>query len=1676
MAVGCLTRTKILNEYKGAIVNNIDGSLTVYLPNLQTGIQTPQLLTKPCCEALNTVDSPTYFDVETQQCKYTKNSLASSAVNIVLNPKGGDGEWFNVSQDETCTLSIDFDYLFKFTCDDLKPLITNTNGVINMLENISASMILDVKVDSTTYLNVFEEPVFTAIGTGSGYTYFSGVTNNSGFYLCGSLVNEESDCLPLNLYSLKEPNGILDCSDVQHQLINGLFGESGLPTSGLTSFKNVISKDAFASNWLHFHTDITSPAILSAITNQKIVLTLRVSGVTTNISVLFDNIQLNKSCTKVDNNNIFITKSPGFDLDKLRDNKKSWATKNTEDHRQFYIGRNDDSNQIRETDYLVKFDDRQVINSKEIELDIDIAAAVETDVWCYISDNPCILTGLTVGTATCIGEIHAQVYTAQTITGISISSVTTTGTCCPVTAVTSTTITTSGTVYSCPVGYTATTAHDQCQKITTSGATFIGSGTTITAGNTDGSYGSSGAYFYPEISTLGPYPLYYNGSNQLKNNNNVTINPLNVSNSIQRNNFWWNSGNRIDGRLNKVGIWAPTGTWVGFSQCINITNEGTYYVGLAADNFCNFSINGALVVQFSVHTTDNFNHWSIFPVKLKSGLNIIQMEGKNSEGVVAFGAEIYSPTSYSTLTGATSTGSTQANVIFTTANKIGQTYDFASDGSIGYTCPSGFILNTCGVIATCTKLENSTITATTTASSITTTGYCTDLSCVTYTTTAHTTTISAQTATTLTGVTCGTGDFTLTAITVSGQTIYVPIPITGNTYCCSDSCGDKPIDINKLLTQPLSAVTTIEDFEYYLTSELIDVKNRQSITSYPTLRLLYDRYMSSLGCSTKSSGFDYFTMDKFGKLIGNYWVDLVEQVIPATTIWGSTKIYTNTIFDAQKYKYKSYTSLFGLNLNNQKVLSPTNGDDCTVDITTTVIKGQSTDTLEFFNEGNVHEYNNIYLIQMNSSPEYIGNVNVTGIQTPQVIIECTLIATIPTYTSPDYGLTNGTATAIGVNAQGPVTYLWSNGQTTKVATGLSGGTYSVTITDSICSSVASITITACTVGVTFNVIEPNYLTNNGSITATTINAQGPVTYLWNNGKISNILTGLTSSTYTVTVTDSVCSHTQSITLNDITNFAWRPYDTSCERETTFTVRKVISGSSSPSAVFYDTGFTPNRVWVADLDDYIRGNIYWFDPITATTEADMHYIPGLSADSLYNRYDDDVYRRLYFVGTNTVAGTTPITGLVVYDIGLNKLYQIPYGSSSPYYRIPLFVNDTNIYVVDKSTSPVTIKSLNRLTLTSASTFTTIVSDNGFNEQVQFTQVGDKIWTLMYGDTNHARINIFDNNFNHLNININGTTSSNYLVSSVPFGSGVLRTGMFYDKDYDTIYVSDIGTNTKIIITGASTMHYTGGTATTHVMTNYIISGKPNIQMSWSIDPVSNRLYENHIYLNSVSDTSEIYAAYEVDRVTNQFKKMFNFEINNVKPVNDGLSDSLMTSNPNVVWWNNHTTNAWNNDGTITFYNNSISGGTTGLVDILTTEKYDTYTNKSYIPSTILPNISGNTNYVTTPVFTLTGDCAVHYTYECPLVKWTTGYVPTFELFLDASVALNPNLSKILVSGYYTGSPVSNRVILSGTSGFSQYYMSTLTGASINIDSIHVTYYSGGPVSYTQVSACTLSNFS
>jgi hypothetical protein len=109
-----------------------------------------------------------------------------------------------------------------------------------------------------------------------------------------------------------------------------------------------------------------------------------------------------------------------------------------------------------------------------------------------------------------------------------------------------------------------------------------------------------------------------------------------------------------------------------------------------------------------------------------------------------------------------------------------------------------------------------------------------------------------------------------------------------------------------------SQIITKDNFDTMVLSNLIDVKSRQTISDYPTLRLFYQLYLAASNCGEELSGkLTYNNLFEFMDKIGDYWLDLLEQVVPATTIWegcdNSGKIFRNTIFDQNKFNYKKYS-------------------------------------------------------------------------------------------------------------------------------------------------------------------------------------------------------------------------------------------------------------------------------------------------------------------------------------------------------------------------------------------------------------------------------------------------------------------------------------------------------------------------------------------------------------------------------------------------------------------------------------------------------------------------------------------------------------------------------------------------------------------------------------------------
>lgn len=562
---------------------------------------------------------------------------------------------------------------------------------VDFFESLDMSVSLNVVSNGQPQSVYTDNNFFNSIGFGQLYQYLTN-TDNSGFYVCGG-----ADCQP---FLLNGENQFL-CENIRENIVNTLFIQSNLENTqdGIDTFNQSLPNNVFASNWVTYSNIITDASVLSAITNQNISFSVVINHTCADICVLIDNIKLNKECESVSERKLFVTKSPGFKLEKIIDNKKSWVQKNNLDNRVFDIKNPSETDLIRQTSYNTN-DERLIINTKEIDLDVSLASAIETDVWCYLLDNNCLFTGVT-----------------------------------------------------------------NCE-------------------------------------------------------------------------------------------------------------------------ICN-------------------------------------------EDYKQFQDDLY--------------------------------FEFMD------TVPYEFM----------------------------------------------------------------DGNY-------------------GDTNKC---CGDNLIQFDELMTKPLSAITVLEDFKYYLTSELIDAKNRQTISSYATLRALYDRYLNSHQyCNTYSAAFTYYTMEEFANLLGNYWVDIIEQVVPSTAIWGSVRVYSNTIFDQQKYKYKAYSTLLCRNpFIGDSVLSPINGTSGFsstvevnfVDISQPTISGSTGLTISTPSNCNV-----IHVAQMNSGSEFIGTVRVvasTACQDDIVINECLMQVSVD--------LNGYTATANVESAALPLTYEWSNGETTESSTFDTFGEYSVIVTDANCCSV-----------------------------------------------------------------------------------------------------------------------------------------------------------------------------------------------------------------------------------------------------------------------------------------------------------------------------------------------------------------------------------------------------------------------------------------------------------------------------------------------------------------------------------------------------------------------------------------------------------------------------------------------
>jgi len=179
-----------------------------------------------------------------------------------------------------------------------------------------------------------------------------------------------------------------------------------------------------------------------------------------------------------------------------------------------------------------------------------------------------------------------------------------------------------------------------------------------------------------------------------------------------------------------------------------------------------------------------------------------------------------------------------------------------------------------------------------------------------------------------------------------------------------------------------------------------------------------------------------------------------------------------------------------------------------------------------------------------------------------------------------HGGNDGSINLIVTGSTGPYTYTWSNGATTQNISGLTAGTYTVTVTNGGCTNTALVILTQ-PAALVLNVTKTNVSCNGGSNGTATANASGgtaPYTYSWNTVPLQTnaTATGLSAGTYTVTVSDvNGCTKTASVNITQppIIVITGVQTNVKCFGGSTGLINISISGGTAPYSYLWSNGVT-----------------------------------------------------------------------------------------------------------------------------------------------------------------------------------------------------------------------------------------------------------------------------------------------------------------------------------------------------------------------------------------------------------------------------------------------------------------------------------------------------------------------
>ena len=248
------------------------------------------------------------------------------------------------------------------------------------------------------------------------------------------------------------------------------------------------------------------------------------------------------------------------------------------------------------------------------------------------------------------------------------------------------------------------------------------------------------------------------------------------------------------------------------------------------------------------------------------------------------------------------------------------------------------------------------------------------------------------------------------------------------------------------------------------------------------------------------------------------------------------------------------------------------------------------------------------------------------------------------------GSTDGTAGVSVTGGTAPYTYSWSGGitSTSNVATGLSAGTYTVTVKDANnCQNNALITVTepdaASRLVVTPDIRPVKCFGGTGSASVSVTGGSSPYTYLWSNGAISPDVNNVSAGNYTVVVKDSKgCSNTKAISITAPTEIVLTPtiVNVKCKSNATGRILMEVSGGTAPYTYLWSNG---------SKSSIITGLIAGTYSVTVTDVTNCTKTMEMTITEPEEKLQQFVFRRDVTCkgGATGLAGSTPTGGTAPY---------------------------------------------------------------------------------------------------------------------------------------------------------------------------------------------------------------------------------------------------------------------------------------------------------------------------------------------------------------------------------------------------------------------------------------------